>query len=98
MPCVPTAIPERLGGTRLSCTLACLGRKSHHVTPAQLYNPHSDAATRLRPTGFIRTEPALGLHPTIGASADETLFVSLTKGGEDESDRPHLQSRGRSCS
>ena len=32
-------------------------------------------ATRLRPTGFIRTEPALVTTSNIGGSADETLFV-----------------------
>ena len=61
----------------LSLTLVRAGRKSRSVTPTQLYNPHSrgGAATRLRPTGFIRTEPALATASIIGGSADETLFV-----------------------
>ena len=43
--------PSRLGRPRIACTLAFLGQKSHHLTPAQPYNSHS-AATQ--PRGFVQ--------------------------------------------
>ncbi len=41
----------RLGRRRIVGTLAYLGRKSHHATPAEPYNPHSRGT---EPRGFVQ--------------------------------------------
>ena len=74
---LPVANPLRLGRARLLRPLERIGRKSHHVTTAQPYNPLSVAATQ--PRGFVQqglsARRPVGAHTDHRRSADETLFV-----------------------
>ena len=75
---LPCAHAARLGPRPSSLTLVRLGQKSTRITPEPPYNPHrfcGGVATRLSPTGFIRTESALVLPPIIGAVRMKPYFV-----------------------
>ena len=73
-PIPAAANPLWLGHARLLCTLACIGRNSHHITPAQPYNPHSIAATPRRP----RTGDPEVAQPIHAGRPTDTLVIATS--------------------